>query len=87
MTSPVLCAGPGDAVSGTAALNQAEGVLAFLGLKSVCKTDEKQISVVLMGEEEFRFSLLNRLLSFGGCQDPHCAPEVGPVKGWVCVCV
>ena len=45
-------------------------------VSSGCKTDEKQISVVLMGEEEFRFSLLNRLLSFGGCQDPHCAPEI-----------
>ena len=73
MTSPVLCAGPGDAVSGTAALNQAEGVLAFLGLKSVCTTDETQKSVVLMGEEEFRFSLLNRLLSFGGLSgSPLC---------------
>jgi len=51
-------------------LNQAGGVLASSGLKSLWKTDEKQVSLVLIGEEEFRFSLLNRLHSIGDVRVP-----------------
>jgi len=70
-------------------LNQAGGVLASSGLKSLWKTDEKQVSLVLIGEEEFRFFLWNKLHSVGDCQGPHCAPEIRSVKvcwggGMVC---
>jgi len=61
-------------------LNQAGGVLASSGLKSLWKTDEKQVSLVLIGEEEFRFFLWNKLHSVGDCQGPHCAPEIRSVK-------